>query len=84
MWVGEGRGSQAPPIPVKSESIDDPEAADDSEQVASKNVDNDMIPPAFFEVIEHIPQTVLYQLEGHRRKENELEVTTYQSFEEPA
>ena len=43
-----------------------------------------MIPPALLEVIEYIPQTVFNELERKRSKEDELEVTTDQSFKKPS
>lgn len=46
--------SEAPAIAIESEVVDDPESADDSQEVASEDVDDHMIPPAFFEVVEYI------------------------------
>jgi hypothetical protein len=84
MRVLKRRRAQTPAIPVKSELVDDEEGAGDAEQVAAEDIDDDMVPPALLEVVEHVPEGVLDELEGDRGEHDQLEVPADQRLEEPA
>ena len=63
MRVGERSRAQAPTVAVEPKSVDDPEPTNDAQQIAAKNIDYDMVPPALLEIVEHVAQTVLDEFE---------------------
>lgn len=64
--------AKTPSVSIQPEFIDDHEGTGNTQQITAKDIDNDVVPPAFLEIVEHIPQGVLNQLEGNRGKEDEF------------
>lgn len=74
---------QTPPIPLQLEPIDQIESQNNTQQIAPKGIHDDMIPPALLEIIQHIPEGKLDDLESDRSHENELQIPGNQSFHQP-
>ena len=75
--------SQTPSISLKLKFINNINSEDNSHQIASQNIDNKMIPPTFFEIIQSIPQRIFYHLERHRHEHQQFDIPAYQRFSKP-
>ena len=78
------RRTETPSISIQAQFINNHEGTGNSKKVASKNIDNDMVPPTFLKIIEHISQGIFNNFERNRCYHDELEITAYQSLEKPA
>lgn len=76
--------AKTPTISIKTELINDNEPTDDAKQVAAKDVNDNVIPPALLEVIQHISQRKFNHLKRYRCEHDQLQVTTDQGLEKPA
>lgn len=75
MWMLKGRRTKTPSVSIQAQFVNNHEGTGNSKKVASKNVDDDMIPPAFLKIIEHIPQRIFNNFERNRGYHDELEIT---------
>jgi hypothetical protein len=58
--------SQAPFVPFKAELIDKVKPKHNAKQVAPENIDDDVVPPTLFEVVEGISQGIFDEFECDR------------------
>ena len=75
--------SQTPSISLKLKFINNINSEDNSHQIASQNIDNKMIPPTFFEIIQSIPQRIFYHLKWYRHEHQQFNIPTYKCFSKP-
>ena len=76
--------SQTPLIPFKFKFVNSVKSENNSQKIATKNVNNNMIPPTFFKIVQNISQTVLNDFKGDRCKNNHFQISDHQGFAEPA
>ena len=74
---------QTPSIPLKLKLINDINSQDNSHQIAPQNINSNMIPPAFLEIIQSVPQRIFYHLERHRHEHQQFDIPAYQRFSKP-
>lgn len=75
---------ETPSVPFQLKFVNDIEAEHNTQQVASKYINDDMVPPTFLEIVKHISKTVLDELESNRFEDDDLGVTYNESFDEPS
>lgn len=64
--------SKTPPISFHIEFVDTIKPKDDSKKITAKDIDNYMIPPTLFEVIENVPERILDHLKRNGSEHNKL------------